>query len=178
MRLIGSLRCTSIADGEQAENCLLIEPFHSGPSAHAIAALTGLTGLALLYIFHEHANEREKVAYLPKPPTNIAEFAPLVSEQSETEPQQSATLTRESSQDPLITRNVSGQGWIPNGEMGSEEMMKIKLNDWRFSFENGKIVGRRREGASDPLEAENMYELVPTSADATPLTERDRIDFV
>lgn len=116
---------------------------------------------------------------LPKPPTNITEFAPLLSEKSEIEHRPSAErLTRTSSQEALIERNAAGQGWIPDSQPESEEVLKNKLEDWRFSIENGKIVGRKREGVVDLFGSEHMYELVPTSADATPLTERDRIDFV
>lgn len=96
---------------------------NSGPSAHTLAVLTGITGIALLVIFSSHAAERSRVDCLPKPPASIAELAPLVSYKK-------AGLHK------------TGQGWIPDGPR-TEAELEASLKDWTFSLEHGKIVGER-----------------------------------
>jgi len=100
----------------------------SGPSAHVIAALLGLTGMALLAIYFVHSRERLRCKLIAEPAASIATTGALLSGWSEEKnsPQPRTPLLR----DLDVT--------------DTEEVLESKLRDWRFWLdEHGRLAGRK-----------------------------------
>src|ERR1700733_3544827 len=88
----------------------------SGPSAHAIAALLSLTGIALLAIYFLHSRDRRRCKLVAEPAASIATMGALLSggHQEKNSPQARTPL--------LHDLDVTDK----------EEALEFKLRDWRF----------------------------------------------
>jgi len=107
---------------------------YSGPSAHAIAALSAANGFALLAMFCIHFSQRRLIEshgrrVVAKPPTSIAGIGALVSERH---------------------RPPSGKPGFLDGLTPADtaEELELKLTSWEFSFAaDGRIIGQRLQNA-------------------------------
>lgn len=107
---------------------------YSGPSAHAIAALSAAGGFALLVIMFIHLSQRRLIerhgkGVVVKPPTSIAGIGALVSERR---------------------RSPSGdQGFLDDlTPTDTAEELESKLTGWEFSIAaDGRIIGRKLQSA-------------------------------